>query len=198
MKRNVASPESRSRPATSPYVLKLVLYSLVYSCSRPSYRRTTELQWRTWIMVTALRQHPTRTIGSVVGVDCTNSNFCYRLERSRRQGLRTRELLTSRVTVRNRDRLRLAARRTAARRSILVIDLVIADSSRPRLAPTRGTRPSRLRYALSVDNDSTNTHEQRSAGNAALAVSVALSPSPPGPRRYPGARALGRLRRSQP
>lgn len=130
-------------------------------------------------------------------VDC-NSNFCYtyRLERSRRQGLRTRELLTSHV--RNRDRLRLAARRTAARRSILVIDLVIADSSRPRLAPTRGTRPSRLRYALSVDNDSTNTHEQRSAGNAALAVSVALSPSPPGPRRYPGARALGRLRRSQP
>ena len=51
---------------TQRYVLKLVLYSIVYSCSRPSYRRTTELQWRTWIMVTALRQHPTRTIGSVV------------------------------------------------------------------------------------------------------------------------------------
>lgn len=154
MKRNVASPESRSRPATSPYVLKLVLYSIVYSCSRPSYR---QLQWRTWIMVTALAlaSTPDPYIGPV---------DCYRLD-SPRASRHTRGGKASELAsrVRNRDRLRLAARRTAARPSILVI----ADSSRPtthrvsrRLAPCDSRDAAVSTISISrPPNDSTNTHE---------------------------------------
>lgn len=65
--------------------------------------------------------------------------------------------------VRNRDRLRLAARRTAARPSILVI----ADSSRPtthrvsrRLAPCDSRDAAVSTISISrPPNDSTNTHE---------------------------------------